>query len=77
MRVEEGAYADRLLDAGGSPSVRALVKGVLQEQGSLDVRLEKLLHTPLGELDPRVVAILRCGALQLLYNPDLPAPAYS
>jgi 16S rRNA (cytosine967-C5)-methyltransferase len=71
VRVEEGAFADRLLERV-NPAVRALVKGVLQELGSIDAELAQHSHRDLEELEPRVAAILRCGALQIMFNPDLP-----
>lgn len=70
LRVEEGAFADRLLERA-SPAVRAFVKGVLQEMGAIDAELSQYVHRELDELDPKVLAILRCGALQIMFNPDL------
>lgn len=74
VRVETGAWADRLLqhaaraleDPRDRGLLHALVWGVLRWQGALDGVLEEYLHRPLGELLPTNRWALRLGLLQAL-----------
>lgn len=64
IRVEDGAFASRLLDRDASPGVRARVLGVLRWQRKLDHRLGPFLKRPLDKLDPEVRAVLRIGCFE-------------
>lgn len=61
IRVEEGAFASRLLGAAGRPGVRARVLAVLRWLRRLDRALDHNLRRPLGGLDAEVRAVLRLG----------------
>lgn len=64
IRVEEGAFASRLLDRDPAPGVRARVLGVLRWQRRLDHRLGPFLKRPLDRLDPEVRVVLRIGCFE-------------
>lgn len=64
IRVEDGAFASRLLDRDASPGVRVRVLGVLRWQRRLDHRLGPFLKRPLARLDPEVRAVLRIGCFE-------------
>ncbi|MCV2491481.1 rRNA cytosine-C5-methyltransferase [Geodermatophilus sp. YIM 151500] len=51
-----------------------LAYGALRAQGTLDAVLARLVDRPLGDLDPRVLDLLRLGAYQLL---DLRVPSHA
>jgi 16S rRNA (cytosine967-C5)-methyltransferase len=61
IRIEEGAFASRLLARRVSPGVRARVLGVLRWQRALDAALARHCRLPIGRLDPEVRAALRVG----------------
>ena len=73
IRVEEGAFASRLLERDASPGVRVRVLGVLRWQRSLDHRLTPFLKRPLARLDPEVRAVLRMGVFEV-WQLGVPAP---
>ena len=73
IRVEDGAFASRLLARETSPGVRARVMGVLRWQRSLDHLLEPFLKRPISRLDPEVRAALRMGCFEV-YKLGVPAP---
>ncbi len=85
MRVEEGAFADLALDAaldaarGIDPRDRGLatelVYGVLRRRGRLDFALGRLCSKPLAKLEPKVLALLRLGAYQILELSRVPERA--
>ena len=62
------------LDARDAAFATQLAYGTLRAQGTLDAVLARLVDRPLGELDPRVLDLLRLGAHQLL---DLRVPAHA
>jgi len=82
LRVEEGAFADLTLDAFLSdrptldPRDRALatelVYGSLRLRGRLDFALCRFCRKPLAKVEPRVLALLRLGAYQLLILDRIP-----
>ncbi|MGW8313771.1 MAG: 16S rRNA (cytosine(967)-C(5))-methyltransferase RsmB [Desulfuromonadales bacterium] len=84
-RVEQGGYADRLLDGflarnpGMDPRERGLltelVYGVLRLRGRLDFALARFSRQPLKRLEPAVLLLLRLGAYQLLQLDRIPAHA--
>ncbi|PLX80520.1 MAG: 16S rRNA (cytosine(967)-C(5))-methyltransferase RsmB [Desulfuromonas sp.] len=84
-RVEEGGYADLLLDhelrrSGlADPRDRGLltelVYGVLRQRGRLDFALGQVARQPLAKIEDRVVQLLRLGAYQLLLLDRIPASA--
>ncbi len=84
-RVEQGGYADRLLDAylernpGMDPRERGLltelVYGVLRLRGRLDFALGLFSRQPLMRLEPDALLLLRLGAYQLLELDRIPAHA--
>jgi len=73
IRVEEGAFATRLLEREVSPGVRVRVLGVLRWQRALDHRLTPFLKRPLARLDPEVRAVLRMGVFEV-WQLGVPAP---
>ncbi|WP_303722537.1 16S rRNA (cytosine(967)-C(5))-methyltransferase RsmB [Malonomonas rubra] len=84
QRVDEGAFADLVLDTVLQRSrlegrdrglVTELVYGVLRLRGRLDFALEQFCKQPLGRLQPEVLRLLRLGAYQLLELDRVPAHA--
>jgi 16S rRNA (cytosine967-C5)-methyltransferase len=65
IRVEDGAFASRLLDRESLPGVRARVLGVLRWQRTLDEDLSPLSKRPLSRLDPEVRTVLRMGVFEV------------
>ncbi|MGY1742860.1 MULTISPECIES: RsmB/NOP family class I SAM-dependent RNA methyltransferase [unclassified Blastococcus] len=65
---------ERNLDARDAAFTTQLAYGALRAQGTLDAVLATLVDRPLGELDPRVLDLLRLGAYQVL---DLRVPAHA
>lgn len=84
-RVEEGGYADRLLDSyivrhpGMDPRERGLltelVYGILRLRGRLDFALSLFSRQELQRLEPGALRLLRIGAYQLLELDRIPAHA--
>jgi len=84
-RVEEGGYADLLLDGwlarhpGFDPRERGLltelVYGVLRLRGRLDFALGGFCRQQLEKLEPGALRLLRLGAYQLLELDRVPARA--
>lgn len=76
QRVEQGGYADRLLDGwlGRHPNfaprekglLTELVYGVLRLRGRLDFALAGFCDQPFEKLEPKARLLLRLGAYQLL-----------
>jgi 16S rRNA (cytosine967-C5)-methyltransferase len=84
LRVDEGAYADLVLDTVLRRSrldgrdrglVTELVYGVLRLRGRIDFALEQFCQQPLRRLQPEVLRLLRLGAYQLLELDRVPAHA--
>jgi len=84
LRVDEGAYADLVLDSVLGRSqldgrdrglVTELVYGVLRLRGRLDFALSQFCVQPLPRLQPEVLRLLRLGAYQLLELDRVPAHA--
>jgi 16S rRNA (cytosine967-C5)-methyltransferase len=85
QRVEQGAYADRLLDSylQRHPTMdprekgllTELVYGVLRLRGRLDFALAKFSRQPLQRLEEEALLLLRLGAYQLLELDRVPAHA--
>lgn len=65
IRVEDGAFASRLLERDASPGVRVRVLGVLRWQRALDEALAPFLKRPLDRLDPEVRVALRMGCFEV------------
>ena len=65
IRVEDGAFASRLLERETSPGVRVRVLGVLRWQRALDQQLKPFLKRPIARLDPEVRAALRMGCFEM------------
>ncbi|MGK5171915.1 RsmB/NOP family class I SAM-dependent RNA methyltransferase [Geodermatophilus sp. CPCC 205761] len=65
---------ERRLDTRDAAFTTQLAYGTLRATGTLDAVLGGLVDRPLGELDPRVLDLLRLGAHQLL---DLRVPAHA
>ncbi len=64
IRVEDGAFASRMLGDRAGPGVRARVLGVLRWQRLLDHVLERFSRRPLPKLDPEVRVALRLGLFE-------------
>jgi len=73
IRVEDGAFASRLLARETSPGVRTRVLGVLRWQHLLDHVLEPFLKRPISRLDPEVRTVLRMGCFEI-HHLGVPAP---
>jgi 16S rRNA (cytosine967-C5)-methyltransferase len=65
---------ERDLDERDAAFTTQLTYGALRARGTLDAVLAELVDRPLGDLDPRVLDLLRLGAYQLL---DLRVPAHA
>src|SRR3954447_15677871 len=65
---------ERQLDERDAAFATQLAYGTLRAQGTLDAILAGLVSRPLGELDPRVLDLLRLGAYQLI---DLRVPSHA
>lgn len=83
-RVDEGAFADLVLDTVFSRRkldprdrglVTELVYGVLRLRGRIDFALEQVSRQPLRRLEPAVLRLLRLGAYQLLELDRVPSHA--
>jgi 16S rRNA (cytosine967-C5)-methyltransferase len=66
MRVEDGAFASRLLSGGGAPAARVRVLETLRWMRALDAVLEPLCRRKLEGLDPEVRAALRLGLVEAM-----------
>ena len=84
LRVDEGAFADLVLDTVLQRSrldgrdrgfVTELVYGILRLRGRLDFALEQFCKQPLKKLQPEVLRLLRLGTYQLLQLDRVPAHA--
>ena len=84
LRVDEGSFADLVLDAVLRRStldprdrglVTELVYGILRLRGRIDFALEHFSKQPLKRLQPEVLRLLRLGAYQLLELDRVPAHA--
>jgi len=85
QRVEQGGYADRLLDSylQRHPTMEArekgllteLVYGILRLRGRLDFALGLFSRQPLQKLESDALLLLRLGAYQLLQLDRVPAHA--
>ncbi len=73
IRVEDGAFASRLLERETAPGVRVRVLGVLRWQRRLDHVLTPFLKRPLARLDSEVRAALRMGCFEV-QQLGVPAP---
>jgi 16S rRNA (cytosine967-C5)-methyltransferase len=67
IRVEQGAFAGRLLDDESAAGVRVRVLGVLRWQRALDAALSAHLMRPIDRLDPEIRAVLRLGAFEIAH----------
>ncbi|MCK5826309.1 MAG: 16S rRNA (cytosine(967)-C(5))-methyltransferase RsmB [Desulfuromusa sp.] len=84
QRVDEGAFADAVLDSVLDRSrldlrdrrlVTELVYGILRLRGRVDFALTQFCNQPLQRLQPEVLRLLRLGAYQLLELDRVPAHA--
>ena len=85
QRVEDGAFADMVLDSTlkAFPSMDSrdrglcseLVYGVLRYQGRLDGALARFCARPLAKLERSVLQLLRLGAYQILCLDRIPGRA--
>lgn len=66
MRVEEGAFASRLLAGTTAPATRVRVLETLRWLRALDAVLQPLCRRPLSELDAGVRAVLRLGLAEIM-----------
>jgi 16S rRNA (cytosine967-C5)-methyltransferase len=66
MRVEEGAFASRLLAGTTAPATRVRVLETLRWLRALDAVLQPLCRRPLSELDAGVRAVLRLGLAEIV-----------
>jgi 16S rRNA (cytosine967-C5)-methyltransferase len=84
IRVGEGAYSDKVLDAALKRAdlddrdrrlTTELVYGSLRLQGRLDFAIGQFYNKELKHLQPEVLCLLRLGAYQLLELDRIPAHA--
>ncbi len=50
-----------------------LLKGVPARVGEIDAALDQVLDRPIRQVDPVELAILRLGAFEILYSPNIPS----
>jgi N utilization substance protein B len=50
-----------------------LLRGVPAHVTEIDAELDRVLDRPIGQVDPVELAILRLGAYEILYSPEIPA----
>jgi N utilization substance protein B len=50
-----------------------LVNGVPARVSEIDAALDRVLDRPIGQVDPVELAILRLGAYEILFSPEIPA----
>jgi transcription antitermination protein NusB len=50
-----------------------LLRGVPAHVTEIDAELDRVLDRPITQVDPVELAILRLGAYEILYSPDIPA----
>lgn len=65
VRVEDGAFASRLLGDVSAPGVRTRVLGVLRQLRPLDGAIEAASRRKAAGLDPEVRAVLRLGLYEI------------
>lgn len=51
----------------------SLLKGVPAHVTAIDAELDRVLDRPIGQVDPVELTILRLGAYEILYSPEIPA----
>ncbi len=73
VRVDDGAFAARLLERAGRPGVRVRVLGVLRWRRLLDTVLSRFSRRPVQRLDPEIRAVLRIGLFEAV-KLGVPAP---
>ena len=73
VRVDDGAFASRLLGEVSAPGVRARVMGVLRLLRPLDAAIEASSRRKVASLDPEVRAALRLGLYEI-EGLGVPAP---
>jgi len=49
-----------------------LLKGVPARLAEIDAELDRVLDRPVGQVDPVELAILRLGAYEILFTPEIP-----
>jgi 16S rRNA (cytosine967-C5)-methyltransferase len=79
-RAFSGTLLRRTLERADLPAQDAslateLTLGTLRHRAELDWALARVTHTPLDELPPRIRAILRSGAYQLMFLDRIPPSA--
>jgi len=67
VRVEDGAYASRLLASMSGGGVRTRVLGVLRWQRRLDHLLDRFSRQPVARLEPPVRAAMRIGLFEAVH----------
>ncbi len=73
LRVEDGAFASRLLAEVGAPGIRTRVLGVLRFLRPLDAAIEAASRRKSESLDPEVRTALRMGLFEIK-GLGIPAP---
>lgn len=70
-------HEGRLLASPDSILLADLAQGVAARAEDIDRMLSEALPSdwPLARIEAVLVAIMRCGVAELLYRPDIPAPA--
>jgi transcription antitermination protein NusB len=51
----------------------SLLRGVPAHVNEIDAALDRVLDRPISQVDPVELAILRIGAYEILFSPDIPA----
>jgi len=70
--VEAQFLADQDLSRADVDYFSELVRGIPAHAAELDAHLAPFLDRPVAELDPVELAILRIGACELAYHPEIP-----
>lgn len=70
--IENHFLADETLEDADLDYFRHLVREVPARLGELDARLSPYMDRDIGEIDPVERAILRLGAFELEFHPEIP-----
>jgi N utilization substance protein B len=70
--IERQFFEEHGIGGGDPDTFKALLHGIPEHVGRIDAALGEYLDRPIGEVDPVERAILRIGAFELLFRPQLP-----
>lgn len=70
--IERQFFEEHGIGKGDPDTFKALLHGIPEHVARLDAALAEYLDRPIAEVDPVERAILRIGAFELLFRPQLP-----